>query len=159
MLSPFQVSPLETALAHPPSPASMKVLPHPSIYSCLPALTFPYTAALNPLRPKGHSSQCCPTRPSSATYLAKYMGPSMCIILLVVQSPVIPEVWPVDTVAPHMGLQTPTPPSAPSLIPPSGSLCSVHWLAESIHLCLCQAMAKAFMTQPYQARHQALPGI
>ena len=31
------------------------------------------------------------------------------------------EVWPVDTVAPSVGLQTPSPPSVPSLFPPLGN--------------------------------------
>ena len=58
----------------------------PPTHSHFPSLAFPYTGTLNPLRPKGHSSHWCPTRPSSATYAAGAMGPSMCTLWLVVQS-------------------------------------------------------------------------
>ena len=40
------------------------------IHTCPPTLAFPYTGALNTLRPKGLSSHLCSTRPSSATYAA-----------------------------------------------------------------------------------------
>jgi hypothetical protein len=36
-------------------------------------------------------------------------------------------------------------------IPPSlGTLCSVHWMAESIHLCICQVLAEPLRRQPHQ---------
>ena len=47
MLSPFPVSPLQTPYPIVASPASMWVLPHPPTHSHLPALAFPYTAALS----------------------------------------------------------------------------------------------------------------
>ena len=56
MFSPFQVSPLETPYPIPSSPAFMRVLPYPPTHSCLPALAFPYTGALDTLRPMGLSS-------------------------------------------------------------------------------------------------------
>ena len=56
MLSPFQVSPLEAPYTMLLPPASMRVLPNPLTYSHLPTLAFPYTRALNPLKPKGFSS-------------------------------------------------------------------------------------------------------
>ena len=41
-----------------------------------------------------------------------------------------------------------------SIIPPLGTplrtLCSVQWLAVSIHLCICQALAESLRRQPYQ---------
>jgi hypothetical protein len=40
-----------------------------------------------------------------------------------------------------MGLQTPSALWVLSLTPPLVTLCSVQWLAESIHLCICQALA------------------
>jgi hypothetical protein len=49
MLSPFQVSPLETP--HPIT-ASVRVFPHLPTHPCLPALPSPYTGTSNPLRPK-----------------------------------------------------------------------------------------------------------
>jgi hypothetical protein len=51
------------------------------------------------------------------------------------------RVWLVDTVAPFMGLQTPSAPSVPSPTPPSWTPCSVQWLPVSIRLCICQALA------------------
>jgi hypothetical protein len=62
----------------PPPPA------HQVTQSCFPVLAFPYTGAWNLLRTKGLSSQWCLTRPSSATYAAGAMDPSMCTLWLVV---------------------------------------------------------------------------
>ena len=54
-----------------------------------------------------------------------------------------------------MVLQTPSAPSILSLIPPLGTplgtLCSVQWLASSIHLCICQDLAEPLRRQLYQA--------
>jgi hypothetical protein len=76
----------------------------------------------------------------------------MCILFSWWSSPQeLQGVWPVDTVAPGMGLQTPTAPSVPSPTPPSETPCSVQWLAASIHLCICQALAEPLRRQPYQA--------
>ena len=55
MLSLFPVSPLETPYPILPPPASMRMLLH-TPHSCLPALAFPYTRALDPHRTKGCSS-------------------------------------------------------------------------------------------------------
>jgi hypothetical protein len=90
MLSPFLVSPPKTPYPILPLRASMRVLLHPFTHSCLPALAFPYTGASNPLRPKGHSSHWCPTRLPSATYATWAMGPSMCTLCFIVQSPQAP---------------------------------------------------------------------
>ena len=85
MLPPFQIFPLETSYPILPPPASMRVLFHlpTPTYSCLPVLVFPYTEASNTLRPKGLSAHWCSTRPSSATYAARAMGPSMCTLWLI----------------------------------------------------------------------------
>ena len=56
MFSPFQVSPSETPYPIPSPLASMRVLPHPPTHFHLLSLAFPYTVALNTLRPKGLSS-------------------------------------------------------------------------------------------------------
>jgi hypothetical protein len=50
-----------------------------------------------------------------------------------------------------MGLQTPLAPSVLSLAPPLGTLCSVQWMAASILLCICQALAEPLRRQLYQA--------
>ena len=60
-------------------------------------------------------------------------------------------VWLVDIVVLPMGLQTPSAPSVLSLTPPLGTLCSVQWLAVSIHLCICQPLAEPLRRQLYQA--------
>jgi hypothetical protein len=45
--------PSRNPLSHPPSPATMRVLPHPVTHSCLPALAFSYTGVSNSHRTKG----------------------------------------------------------------------------------------------------------
>jgi hypothetical protein len=75
------------------------------------------------------------------------MGPSMCSLWLVVQE--LQWVWAVDTVALSMGLQSPSAPSVPSPTPPSGTPRSIQWLAASICLCICQAVAEPLGRQPY----------
>jgi len=42
-------------------------------------------------------------------------------------------------------------PSILSLTPPMGTPCSVRWLAASIHLCICHALAEPLRRQLYQA--------
>jgi hypothetical protein len=74
-LSP--VSPPQTPYSVPHPPASMRVLPHPTTHSCFLDMAFLYTGASSLPRTKGLSSHWCMTRPSSATYAAGAMGPSM----------------------------------------------------------------------------------
>ena len=50
----------------------------PPTHSWLAAVAFPYTGARSIHRKKGLSSHWCPRSPSSATYVAGAMGPSMC---------------------------------------------------------------------------------
>ena len=57
----------------------------------------------------------------------------------------------VHIVVPPMGLQSPSAPSVLFLTPPLGTLCSVQWFAESIHLCICQELAEPLRRQIYQA--------
>ena len=57
----------------------------------------------------------------------------------------------VDIVVLPMGLQTPSALSVLSLTPPLGTLCSVLWLATSIHICIGQALAEPLRGQLYQA--------
>jgi hypothetical protein len=58
-------------------------------------------------------------------------------------------VWLIDTVAPPMGLQTPSAPSVLSLTPLLGTLCSVQWLAISTYLCICQVLTEPLRRQSY----------
>ena len=59
--------------------------------------------------------------------------------------------WLVHIVVPPMGLQTPLAPWVLSLAPSLGTLCSVQWMAVSIHFCICQALAEPLRRQLYQA--------
>jgi hypothetical protein len=85
MLSPFPV-PLNPP-SHPPSPASVRVFPHPPMHFCLPASHSPTLRHLSSLhRTKDLSSHWCLRRPSSAIYAAGAMSPSMCTPWLEVYS-------------------------------------------------------------------------
>jgi hypothetical protein len=55
--------------------------------------------------------------------------------------------WLVHIVVSPMGLQTPSAPWVLSLAPPLGTLCSVQWLVESLHLCSCQALVESIRRQ------------
>ena len=59
--------------------------------------------------------------------------------------------WLVRSFVPPMGLQAPSTPWVHSLTPPLGTLSSVQGFAESIHLCICQALAEPLRRQLYQA--------
>ena len=59
-------------------------------------------------------------------------------------------VWLVDIVVLPMGLKTPSTPSVLSLTLLLGTPHSVQWLAVSIHLCICKALAEPLRRQPYQ---------
>jgi hypothetical protein len=61
------------------------------------------------------------------------------------------EYWLVDIVVHPMMLQTPSAPWIFSLAPPLGTLCSVQWMAVSIHFCISQALAEPFWRHLYQA--------
>jgi hypothetical protein len=50
-----------------------------------------------------------------------------------------------------MGLQTLSAPPVLSLTPPLWTPGSIPWLAASIHLCICQALAQSLRIQIYQA--------
>jgi hypothetical protein len=55
---PLPGFPSGNPISHTPSPAFMRVIPHPSTHTCLPALEFPYIGALSLQRTKGLSSHC-----------------------------------------------------------------------------------------------------
>jgi hypothetical protein len=88
------------------------------------------------------------TRPSSATYAA---GAICSPLLKTLSLGVLGGVWMVDIVVLPMRLQTPSTPSVLSLTHLLGTLHSVQWLAVSIHLCICKALAGPLRRQPYQA--------
>jgi hypothetical protein len=52
--------------------------------------------------------------------------------------------WLVHIVVPPMGLQTPSAPWILSLASSLGTLCSIQWMAVSIHFCICQALFAVF---------------
>ena len=152
------VSPFQSPLQKPPIPSSLpclyEVAPSPT-HSHPPTLAFFYTGALNTLRPEGLSSHWCPTRPSSALYVAGALSHSMRILWLVVQSPeALVRGWG------WSGLLTLLLPSwgcKPSqhlqsflhlLHQESPNL--VQWLAVSF-LCICQALTEPLRRQPSQA--------
>jgi hypothetical protein len=50
--------------------------------------------------------------------------------------------WLVHIVVPPMGLQTSSAPWILYLAPSLGTLCSIQWMAVSIHFCICQALVE-----------------
>jgi hypothetical protein len=128
----------------------MRVLPQPPTHSVLPVLVFPYTGASNTLSPwaspptgvqQGHPLPHMQSEP--------WVSP--CVLFGWWSSLwELQEVWLVDTVALYLGLEIPSVSLLTSLIPPSGTRCSVQWLALSICLCIFQALAEFLRRQPYQ---------
>ena len=57
----------------------------------------------------------------------------------------------VHIVVPLMGLQIHSAPWILSLALPLGTLCSVQWMAVSIHFCICQALTEPLRRLLYQA--------
>jgi hypothetical protein len=148
MLSPFLVSPLKTSYPNLLPPASMRVLPHPPTHSCLPALEFLDTEASSLQRTKVLSSLL------GYLLLRMQLEPwiTPCVLFdLWLSTWELCGVWLVDIVIPPMGLQTHSAPWVLSLVAPLGNPCSLYWLAESIHLCICQALTEPQKRQLCQA--------
>jgi hypothetical protein len=59
--------------------------------------------------------------------------------------------WLVHIVVPIMWLKTSSPPWLLSLAPTLGTLCSIQWMAVSIHFNICQTQADPLRRQLYQA--------
>jgi hypothetical protein len=139
----------------------MRMLPYPPTHSRLSLPGIYLHWGIKHTQAKGVSLHWCPTRLSSATYVARAMVHSMCILWLVVQTPGIPGcILLVDIIAPSMGLQIPSAPSVPSPSLPSRTQCSVQGLAVSISLCICQALAQPSQETAISGScKQALPGI
>ena len=134
----------------PTLPPSMRVLFYPPEHSLLPALAFPYTRAMNTLRPKDLSS-------FSASYVTSNMGSSMCILCLVVYFPGAMGVGVVEsgllTLLLHpWGCKTPSAPSMSSPTPPSWNpkLSPMAGCEHLPYLCISQALAQPFWRQPFQ---------
>ena len=142
MFSPFPVSlPPGNILSHPPSPCLYEGVPPLTHPLPPPCPRFPYTGAgpLFPLMPD--KAILC--------YIYSWSHVNSFVDGFVLGS--YWGVWLVDIVVLPMELQTPSAPSVLSLTPPLGTLCSVQWLAESIHFCICQALAEPLRRQLYQA--------
>jgi hypothetical protein len=75
---PIFLFPLRKHPPHTPPPASM--VSHPPTHSHLPTLVFLYSGTWSLHRMKGLFFLCCLTRPSSATFAAEAIGPSMCTL-------------------------------------------------------------------------------
>jgi hypothetical protein len=151
---PLSRSPLRKPPSHPPPPATMRVLPHTPT---TPASQLGHSYTL------GHQTPSGPRADTPTDFQQGHPLPHM-----------RPEPWVPSFVLfgwwfstqelqrsgwlilllsppPQLGLQTPSAPSVPSPISPSGTLHSVQWLAVSICLCICQALAQPLRRQPYQA--------
>ena len=59
--------------------------------------------------------------------------------------------WSVHIFVPPMGLQTPSAPWVLSLAPSLGTLCSIQWMAVSIHFWICQVLEEPLRRQLNQA--------
>jgi hypothetical protein len=79
------------------------------------------------------------------------MNPTMCFFDWWFSSRELWRYWLVHIVVPPMGLQTPSVPWVLSLAPSLGTLCSVQWMAVSIHFCICKVLAEPLRRQLYQA--------
>jgi hypothetical protein len=147
MFSPFQVSSSETPY----------LIPFPCLYEgasspTQPPTTFFWLLHSPTLRHRHLQAQglLLPlTRPTSATFAARAMGPFIYTLWFSPQK--LQGVWLVDTVASPMELQTPSASSVPSPTPQSATLSPVQWLAVSIHFCICQALAEPPRRKSYLA--------
>ena len=86
MVSPFQAFSPGKLLSHPPYPCFYEGFLPPTQPVLPPCPGIPIQRASNLHRTKCLSSHWCSTRPSSATYVAGVMGPSMYTLWLVVWS-------------------------------------------------------------------------
>ena len=130
MFSPFQVSSLETPYPILPPPASMRVFHHPPT-PILPPRYSPILGHQTPSSPRASPPTDVQQFHLSHMWPAPRVAP--CVFFGWWSSPQeLQGVWPVDTVAPSMGLQTPSAPPVPSPTPLSGPPSLVHgWLRVS----------------------------
>jgi hypothetical protein len=126
----------------------MRVFQHPPTHSYLPILNSP--------TPTGQLSSHHRTKDLSCHWWQghplKYMHLEPCILLCLWLSPwELWGNWLVNIVVLPVGLQSPPTSSVLSLTTLLGILCSVQWLAVSIPLYICKALAGPPGRQPYQA--------
>jgi hypothetical protein len=127
MLSPFLVSPQKNPLFHSPLPLWANPPTHTSLSWQFPTLghrAFSWPRASPPIDVQQAILYyiCSLSNGSLHVYPGCWFSPwelwGYCLVHIVVLT---------------MGLQTPSAPWVLSLAPPSGTLCLVQWLAESIH--------------------------
>jgi hypothetical protein len=122
-------SPLQKPLSHPPTPASMRVLP--TNYPLpLSSPGIPLHWSIEPPQAQGLHLSLMSNKAILCHIYSQSHGTLQVYSFGWWSSPQELRgggggVWPVDTVAPSMGLQTPSAPSVPSPTPPSGTLHSV----------------------------------
>jgi hypothetical protein len=135
----------------PPPPASMRVLP-PSTHTLMPPNPgIPLYLGTKPSQVQRPLLTLMSDK-AIPWYICHWSYGSLHVYSLV--GGLVPgsseDLWLVDIIVLPMGLQTPSVPSVIFLIPQLGTLCSVQWLAVSICLCICQALAELLRRQLYQ---------
>jgi hypothetical protein len=156
---PFPGLPSGNPYPIPPTPAFMRVLPHP------PTPVFPpwHSPTLGHRTPSG--PRAAPSTDVQQGHLLPHMrpdtSPSMCIPWLgPVHGSSRGSSQLIDTVALSMGLQTHSASSVSSPTPPSGTLHSVQWLAASIPPLYLSDSGRASQETAISGFHQqAVPGF
>jgi hypothetical protein len=146
MLSPFLVSPQKTPYPFPPSPC----LPtYPLLHPC-PSIPLHWG-----IKPSQDQRPLLPLMSNKANFCYICIWSHVSLHLYSLVGGLVPGssegYWLVHIVVPPMGLQASSAPSLLSLPPPLGALCSVQWLAKSMHLCICEAPEEPLRIQLYQA--------
>jgi len=150
MLSGFASTSL---LTHPPSPNFYEGAPlptHPFLPHC-PSIPLPWG-----IEPSQDQGPPLPLMPDNAIlcYLCWKHGSlhmySLVGGLVPGSSGGVGGIWLVDIVVLPLGLQMPSAPLVLSLTSPLGTLWSIQWLASSIHIYICQALAELLGRQLYQ---------
>ena len=143
MLFPFLVSLPKTSYPIPPSPCT------PTHPLQLPCPGIPLHWGIEPSQDQGPILPLMRPSVTILCFICSWSHGSLHVCSLV--GGLVPGssggIWWVDIVVPPMWLQTPSAPSVFSLTPPLGTLCSVPWLAASIHLCICQIPAEPGETE------------
>jgi len=139
MITPFLVSPPKIPYTILPPPAPMRVLPHPPTLSFkTPCSGILLHCGIKPSQDQRPPFPLMPNKAHPLLYMQLESWLPPCVLFvggLVPGSSGVPVVLPT-------GLQMPSALSVLSLTPPLGTQFSVQWLAESIHLCICQAPAE-----------------
>jgi hypothetical protein len=132
----------EKPLSYPSSSVSVRVLLHPPTNSIFPALAFTYNG-----HPAFTGPRASPSTDAQQGHPLLHMQPKLWVPPCVLfswcfSSWELSGVWLVNIIVLPMRWQMLSVPSVLSLILPLGTPCSVQWLAVSIRLCICQALAK-----------------